>query len=278
MSKFNTNNFKNKMIKTIIISLLIYSYYYIITNTNFISIAKKDIEYKYNNAIDNSVKINLVYKSLNKIIDINDIKLSKTISNEKKVLIYNTHESEKYNLPFASDYSIIPDVSIASKILKEYLNNYNINSYIETRSIKQYLKDNKLGYSDSYEASRVFLKELIPNNYKLIIDIHRDSLGKKYTLYQNDNKNYARILFVIGLGNKNYKENEEIANILNNKLNNQNKGISRGIVKKKDITYNQDLNDKILLLKIGGIDSTIEEVNNTLEILAKIINEYIKES
>ena len=45
--------------------------------------------------------------------------------------------------------------------------------------------------------------------------------------------------------------------------------------KKKEITLEEF---KIILIKIGGIDSTLEEVNNTMEVLAKIISDYIKES
>ena len=194
------------------------------------------------------------------------------------VYIYNTHDTEKYSLPYTSDYSIIPDVTLVSKILKEYLKNYNIDSYIETSSMKEYLSKNKLKYTDSYEASRYFLEKNLTKDYKLILDIHRDSLRHKYTLYEKDNKKYARILFIIGASNKNYKKNKLIADNLNTRLNNEYKGISRGVTLREDISYNQDLNNKIILVKIGGIDSTLEELNNTMEVFAKIISDYIKES
>ena len=77
---------------------------------------------------------------------------------------------------------------------------------------------------------------------------------------------------------KDYKKNKLIADNLNTRLNNEYKGISRGVTLREDISYNQDLNNKIILIKIGGIDSTLEEVNNTMEVLAKIISDYIKES
>lgn len=282
MNRFNTGNLKNKILKITLISLLIFSYYFIIKNSNFIENITKDIEDKYSNKSINieKFKTEVVYKSLNKIIDIDDLKISKSISinSNNKVYIYNTHDTEKYNLPYTSDYSIIPDVTLASKILKEYLKNYNINSYIETSSMKEYLSKNKLKYTDSYKASRYFLEKNLTKDYKLILDIHRDSLRHKYTLYEKDNKKYARILFVIGASNKDYKKNKLIADNLNTRLNNEYKGISRGVTLREDISYNQDLNNKIILVKIGGIDSTLEEVNNTMEVLAKIISDYIKES
>ena len=281
MNRFDTRNIKNKVIKYLIVLLIIFSYYFILKNTNFLDIIKEKVENKYNNSEINieKLKTEIVYKSLNKIVDLTDINISKSISlsSDNLVYIYNTHDTEKYTLPFTSDYSIIPDVTLVSKMLKEYLKSYNIDSYIETSKTKDYLKKNKLKYSDSYEASRYYLEKNLNKNYKLIIDIHRDSLRHKYTLYEKDNKKYARILFIIGSSNKNYKKNKEVAENLNNRLNSKYKGISRGVTIREDTTYNQDLNERIILVKIGGIDNTLEELNNTMEVFSKVINDYIKE-
>lgn len=281
MNRFDTRNIKNKAIKYLLVLLIIFSYYFILKKTNFLEIIKEEIKHKYNNSEINieKIKTEIVYKSLNKIVDLTDINISKSISlnNNNLVYIYNTHDTEKYALPFTSDYSIIPDVTLVSKMLKEYLKSYNIDSYIESSKIKDYLKKNKLKYSDSYEASRYYLKKNLNNNYELILDIHRDSLRRKYTLYEKDNKKYARILFIIGASNKNYKKNKEIAENLNSRLNNKYKGMSRGVTIREDATYNQDLNSKIILVKIGGIDNTLEELNNTIEVFSKVISDYIKE-
>lgn len=281
MNRFDTRNIKNKVMKYLIVLLIIFSYYFILKNTNFLDIIKEKIENKYNNSEINieKLKTEIVYKSLNKIVDLTDINISKSISlsSDNLVYIYNTHDTEKYTLPFTSDYSIIPNVTLVSKMLKEYLKSYNIDSYIETSKTKDYLKKNKLKYSDSYEASRYYLKKNLNKNYKLIIDIHRDSLRHKYTLYEKDNKKYARILFIIGASNKNYKKNKEVAENLNNRLNSKYKGISRGVTIREDTAYNQDLNERIILVKIGGIDNTLEELNNTIEVFSKVINDYIKE-
>ncbi len=281
MNRFDTKNIKNKAIKYLIVLLIIFSYYFILKNTNFLDVIKEKIENKYNNSEINieKLKTEIVYKSLNKIVDLTDINISKNISlsSNNLVYIYNTHDTEKYTLPFTSDYSIIPDVTLVSKMLKEYLKSYNIDSYIEISKTKDYLKKNKLKYSDSYKASRYYLEKNLNKNYKLIIDIHRDSLRHKYTLYEKDNKKYARILFIIGSSNKNYKKNKEVAENLNNRLNSKYKGISRGVTIREDTAYNQDLNERIILVKIGGIDNTLEELNNTIEVFSKVINDYIKE-
>ena len=93
MNRFNTGNLKNKILKITLISLLIFSYYFIIKNSNFIENITKDIEDKYSNKSINieKFKTEVVYKSLNKIIDIDDLKISKSISinSNNKVYIYN---------------------------------------------------------------------------------------------------------------------------------------------------------------------------------------------
>ena len=56
------------------------------------------------------------------------------------------------------------------------------------------------------------------------------------------------------------------------------KGLSRGIYKRSDVIFNQDLNPNAILIELGGVDNQIDELNNTLEILSKIIKEYLGES
>ena len=48
-------------------------------------------------------------------------------------------------------------------------------------------------------------------------------------------------------------------------------------MKRKDVIFNQDLSNNAILIELGGVDNDLEEINNTLHILAKILNEYIIE-
>ena len=70
---------------------------------------------------------------------------------------------------------------------------------------------------------------------------------------------------------------EEINNIINAKYPN----LSRGIMKKKGYgvngIYNQDLDSNVILIEIGGHENNIDEVNNTLELVADAIKEYLDE-
>ena len=77
--------------------------------------------------------------------------------------------------------------------------------------------------------------------------------------------------------NKNYKENEKFVKNLNSRINKKVKNLSRGIMNRTDVIFNQDLSSHAILLEVGGVDNTIEEVNNTLEVIANVLKEYINE-
>ena len=199
------------------------------------------------------------------------------------VYIYNTHQTESYLYDKVNNYNLDYNVMFASYILKEYLKDYNILSFVESASIKKVLNENNLIYKDSYKASRILLEESIINypTLKYFIDLHRDSSVYEKTTCVIDNKSYAKILFVLGLENKNYLENEKMINSLNERLIKVNSCLSRGITKKSGVgvdgVYNQDFNSNAILIELGGQYNTITEVNNTLKIFAKVLAEYILE-
>lgn len=287
------NRFYNKSnyFKYIFISIIVmFSISYLYLFNKYDSVKK--FIYKSNNIENRNVFREMMYSSLNKVIEYNEIiiepeqkeevkKVNKVVKKEDNkpiIYIYSTHDTEKYSMPFVSDYSITPDVKLAGYILKDYLNDLKIESKIEKRSMKEYLNKNKLEYKYSYSASRSYAKdELKRNDYKILIDLHRDSTKYKYTLYEKDNKKYARIMFVLGNNYKNYKKNESFMNNLNDRINKKYKGLSRGIYVRKDGRFNQDLSDRAILVELGGVDNTLEEINNTLEVFAKILYEYINE-
>jgi stage II sporulation protein P len=117
---------------------------------------------------------------------------------------------------------------------------------------------------------------------KYLIDIHRDSARYNKTLYEKNGKKYARIMFVVGLDHKNYEPNLKLANDLNSIIEEKYPRLSRGISKKTgrgvNGIYNQDMSPNSMLIEVGGVDNTIEEVNNTMEILSEVLSNYIKEN
>ena len=259
LKKYN----KIKILRHIIILPIIISYIFLYNS----------LDLKY--ILMNQSNSKMVYENKSNIYE-TILPIKKEIDTDPIVYIYNTHQTEGYYLNNL-EHSIKPTVLYASYILKDHLNTLGVSSIVETGSIKKYLNAHKLDYTGSYEASRYYLKNALKTNKKLVylIDLHRDSAGRKQTLYTKDNKNYARVMFVVSLKHKNYEENLSFVKSMNNKLEEEYKGLSRGIYKRKDVIFNQDLSTKAFLIEVGGVDNKIDELNNTLEVIAKIISEDI---
>ena len=199
------------------------------------------------------------------------------------VYIYNTHQEEKYTSNYKEPYSLTSSVLIASKILREYLKEYGINAIVEEDSISDKLHSLNWKYGYSYKVSRIFMEDTYKKNpsLKFFIDLHRDSSVYDKTTTEIDGVKYARVLFVVGLDHDNYEPNLKLAQNLRKMIDQYNNTLCRGIMKKsgKGVNgiYNQDFNEKTMLIEVGGQYNSISEVNNTLKVLANILATYIKE-
>ena len=200
---------------------------------------------------------------------------------EPIIYLYNTHQLENYNNDNLSKLGITPNVLMMSYLLKEKLNNLNIPTIVEDTNITEFLKINNWDYSNSYRASRVFIldKQNTYPSLKYFIDIHRDSVGHNITTTSINGKDYARILFVIGLEHNNYQANLSLSNKLNDLFEKHYPGISRGIYKKEGPNvngiYNQDISPNVILIEVGGIDNNTIEVMNTINAMADILSIYL---
>lgn len=209
--------------------------------------------------------------------DPNPINVNKPI-----VYIYNTHQLENYAATYLADYNIQPNVLMASYILKEKLNSLNIPTIVESNNITEILRVNNWNYAYSYKASRFFIDDVLEKNKELeyLIDIHRDSAKKDKTTLVIDGVNYARVMFVVGVEHQNYESNLKLANSLNELIKKEHPQFTRGVLKKggKGVNgvYNQDAHRGAILIEIGGVDNTIDEVANTVNMLAKILFNYIR--
>lgn len=293
--RFRTRNNKKYLKYIIILTIIIassYKTYYYYYNKYIASLDNKEIiTYIINNTKNNKFKGTLLEKYLNpqniiknnlKIKNDQSITVENQIAKSPLIYIYSTHETESYQDKYLEIYNIKPTVKTMSLILQDYLNELNIKTIVENKSISGILKENNWAYKKSYQASRIAISETIINNpsLKMIIDLHRDSSSLEKTLLEYNNKKYARILFVVGEDHSNYQENlalsENLKNILEEKIPN----ITRGITIKGgdgvNGIYNQDLSNKSILIELGGQYNEIEELNNTLEILSKSIQTYIE--
>ncbi len=200
--------------------------------------------------------------------------------NNPIIYIYNSHQLENYNSSNLDIYGITPNVLMTSYLLKEKLNSKGISTIVEDTNLTEFLSLNNWDHSGSYKASRIFILDK-KNKYstlKYFIDIHRDSVSKNMTTININGKDYARILFVVGLEHDNYKDNIKISEDLNNLFNKYYKGLSRGICKKEgpgvDGIYNQDISPNSILIEVGGVDNNIDEVLNTTEAISNILYSF----
>ena len=116
---------------------------------------------------------------------------------------------------------------------------------------------------------------------KVFIDIHRDSVDKAGTFININQVDYARVLLVIGLDYTGWEANYQFALELHQRIEKDYPGLSRGIMKKTGMNvngvYNQDFSPNCILIEVGGVSNNIDEVYNTMNVLANIISKYIKE-
>lgn len=192
------------------------------------------------------------------------------------IYIYNTHDTEKYDSHLLNAYNISYTVKTGSYILRDYLSDYNLTSYVENESMAAYLRNNGLIYKNSYEASKYYISKRLEEypSIRFIIDLHRDSVNYTVTRVNIDDKNYAKMMFVVGLDYEGYEYNLHLAEKLNSMLDSRlSRGISKKTGPKVNGIYNQNLLNNAILVEVGGVDNTIDEVANSLKELARIIFE-----
>ncbi|MBL3642272.1 stage II sporulation protein P [Peribacillus frigoritolerans] len=211
---------------------------------------------------------------------------NQTTNGRKVVEIYHSHNRESY-LPYLKGVTD-PDLAYHSKInitklgerMVEDLADKGIGSSLDKTDIMGNLNNKGLNYAKSYQESRKSVQTALANNKDLeyLIDIHRDSKRKKHTTITIRGKEYAKIAFVIGGNNPNYEKNAALANKLHKALEKKYPGISRGVMKQGGSShngiYNQDLSGNAMLIEVGGVDNTFEEMYMTVDAFTEVFSEF----
>lgn len=231
--------------------------------------------------------LNRDYKGLtsNTVVKLKKSETNKKIATKKEnptIYIYNTHQTEEYKPTSYLEYSVNPNVLMASYILEEQLSKKGHVVLVEEESVSKLRTTLGLNYAGSYKVTRSMMENAKKNNptLKYYIDLHRDSLTRDKTTLTVDGKSYAKILFIVGLENSNYQENLDFTNKISDLLNQKVKGLSKGIYKKEgplvNGVYNQDFSNRVILIELGGNENTIDEVYRSLIILGEVLDEVIK--
>lgn len=292
---------KNKLKKLFIISMItigiIISYKRI--ESSKIKISNKDFTDLIINNTYTYKDENIVLKTINTVINKNNpIKLMNTdykkyLSNTTEpviteetiplIYLYNSHQTEEYKASNYAEFSVNPTVIMNDYILEDIFNKNGYKTIVEEQSIKEILNKNNWNYTYSYKASRQLLEESIIKypSLKYFIDIHRDSLPHDKTTVNINGKDYAKVIFLIGLENENYQKNLEFTEKINNKMNELYPNLSKGIYKKGgpgvNGVYNQDFSPYTILIEVGGYENTTNEVLNTIIAFSKCFMEVINE-
>lgn len=268
MKRFKTKKRNNK------IKLFIMIFILIISCILFLKIFNKlDKDKLSKNLLKNTINTDTILKK-----ELLENSISTVVLEEPKkdpiLYIYNTHQTEEFAPGNLQNYNISPTVYMLSNILKKELERYGIYSVVEDANIKTVLNENNWTYKDSYKASRILL-EKVKNEYptiKYYLDLHRDSVSSKITINEIT---YAKIMLVLGMNHKNYEENEKLMIKINDYLNNNYNGISRDILYAKNNIFNQDFDNNVFLVEVGGNENTLEEVYNSTIPLAEAISYVI---
>lgn len=202
------------------------------------------------------------------------------------VYIYHSHSRESF-LPYLKDtsrpeeaYHSVANITLVGKMLGRAMDQRGVGTKVETVDIVHLLNSRKLDYTSSYNVSRelVQLSQNENKDLEYFIDIHRDSLRKENTTTEINRTKYASLLFVVGTGHAEYEKNLQFANNLHTLLENRYPALSKGILKKSSSQgngiYNQDISPNSLIIEIGGVDNTVEELHRSTEALAEVLSDY----
>lgn len=176
-----------------------------------------------------------------------------------KILIYHTHTLEEY-----ADGTTVVD---AGNDLAEKLNDlgFEVDNVVDNFSVD---------YNNAYASSRNYLSNIDLTQYKLVIDLHRDAAGSKI-IRQLEDGDYTVVKFVFSTSNKNYSEQQNLANKISANLQDiydEDFTYDKGI-----LNFNQDLSNNIVLIENGFNTNTIDEVKNSNTKIANAILQVFEE-
>lgn len=215
--------------------------------------------------------------------------LNQDLSVEKsagpKILIFHTHSQEMFSDSEEQDNATIVDVGeYLTKLLNE---TYGIET-LHHRGVYDKI-DGKLDRSKAYEFARPAIEKILKENpsIEVVIDLHRDGVGKNTHLVTEVNgKQTAQIMFfngmcrtrtngeLNGLGNPYLGTNLAFSLQMKVAAEEQFPGFTRRNYL-KGYKYNMDMAPKMLLIEAGAQTNTVEEVKNSMEPLAELLNQVV---
>lgn len=202
-----------------------------------------------------------------------------------KILIYHTHSQETF-----ADSDNDPSTSIVGigRYLTEILNNKYKIPTMHHEGVYD-LINGKLDRSEAYEFAKPEVEQILAENpsIEVVIDLHRDGVADTMHLVTEINgKPTAQIMFFNGLSRT--RVNGDLAGMANPYLQ-DNLAFSLqmkiaaetkypGFARRnylRGYKYNMDLMPRMLLIEAGAQTNTVEEMRNTMEVLADLLNSVL---
>ena len=212
------------------------------------------------------------------IRDGTDIRLK---PDKPQILIIHTHSSEAYtpsgaDLYEASDVSRTEDTNFnivrVGDELAEVLTAAGLH-VLHDRGIYDYPS-----YTGSYTRSGQAVENYLAENpdIKIVIDVHRDSLGENGVIYktlaEEDGKCSSQVMLVVGtdesgLPHSSWRGNLALAMVLQNAVSGAHPTLMRPVMLVPQ-RYNQNLAPGALILEVGSDGNTLQEALNAVRLFA----------
>lgn len=238
---------------------------------------------KYTNT-HNSVQIKneSKYSLTEEMLDTNGVTV-----NNKNILIFHTHTCESYTPTETSKYNQTGNfrttdlnfsVARVGTELEKKLKSYGYN-VIHNTTYHDYPS-----YNGSYGNSLVTVQNLLKTNkdFDVVIDIHRDAIAdSSYAPTVKIGDEYAaQLMFVIGssgsgLEHDNWVQNLKFAIKVQEKANEMYPGLFKPIIVRNS-RYNQNVSKAACIIEVGATGNTLEQSNNSMKYLAKVLSEVMK--
>lgn len=203
--------------------------------------------------------------------------IKKNLNTSKpEVLIYHTHTTESYKPGAASNFDNTQNVvAVGDELVAELQNNYGI-SAINDKTVHD-----AQAYTQSYARSSVTVDNYIKKygDFKMIIDLHRDSVSNKNAITAKINgENVAKIMLVMARKNPHFSNNMALVNKFIQTSDKLFPGFCKGVCYYNYGTryFNQDKSNNALLLEVGGDINTSVEAKASAKYIARLIAESIK--
>lgn len=204
---------------------------------------------------------------------VRDPSLKKSLDNSKpEVLIFHTHTMEGYAEAGGDTKDANANiVGVGEELVKE-LEYYGI-------SVVHDKTNYSTTYTGVYERSNEGVSKYLSKygDFKLVIDLHRDSVPKSAVTANIDGEDVARFMFVTAQNSKTYTQNRALADKLYAKSNELYPGLMRSVYEypRAKCAINLGLSPNSLLIECGSNTNTAVEARAVAKYMARILAEHL---